>query len=316
MLIPTFFFPPWRLPAFAAAAVRLRNTVSDISSQNTVTASAILRPICWAGQLFVSRSSSRDGVRAIVADISVLPSGTPSTFSRPIRPCLSSLCVNSYLFFPSVAAASLCCCRGTPPKYRVWYIQSKHRHRFCYLASNMLGKTIICQPLLLERWSWSHRSRHFRSAEWDAVNVFSSNTSVLVPPRLYRHHTHYHMSLLLSASVDLTTIRFFFVVPIVPPLCRISDHIFRVSVHCCPPRLCLPRTTVSFVPIIYSLTIVRTFQFSWAGTPSPISAIPFLLISLCADYLLLLSVANASRFFLQCNYMSVPPGWNTISDPP
>ena len=63
--------------------------------------------------------------------------------------------------------------------------------------------------------------------------------------------------------------------PIVPSLCCIYACILRISFHCCPPRLCLPRAAVSFAPVILSLTMERTFCFSGAGTPLPISAIPF-----------------------------------------
>ena len=203
------------------------------------------------------------------------------------------LCAN-YHILHYITAASRRCCRGLPLKYRVQYSRSRHRQCFRYVGSNTTGKKLLCRPLLRKKWSWSHPSRRCRSAEWNAVNVFSPNTPTLVLTHMYCHHTHCHASLLPSSSSALTTIRVFFVVPIVPPLCRISAHIRSVSAHCRPLRLCSPHATISFVPIIYSHTIARMFCFSGAGTPSPVSATPILLLSLCANSLLLLSVATDS----------------------
>ena len=138
-----------------------------------------------------------------------------------------------------------------------------------------MGWTLLCWTLLRERWSWSHRSRRFRSAEWDAVNVFPPNTPVLVLTRLYRFHTHRHASLLPSSSAALTTIRVFFVVPIVPPLCRIYAHIRRVSAHRRPPRLCSPRATACpfrrcGIPSPTRLNYRGTFRVLSSGPPSAI----------------------------------------------
>ena len=131
-------------------------------------------------------------------------------------------------------------------------------------------------------------------------------------PRLYRHHTHYHASLLLSFSAAITTIRIFLFVPSVPPLLRISSHILCVSSHFRPPRLCLPRTTISFVPVIYSLTIVHMFRSSEERIPSPASAIPFLLLSICSTSILLLLVDTNIQFCLWCDRVFIPLVCDTI----
>ena len=108
-------------------------------------------------------------------------------------------------------------------------------------------------------------------------------------PCLYRHHTYCHASLLPSSSTALTTIHIFFVVLIIPPLYCLSIHIRRVSALYCLPRLCSPRATVYFFPIISSLMIVHTFRFSEMRMPSPVSAITFFLfaplffVSLCGN---------------------------------
>ena len=107
-----------------------------------------------------------------------------------------------------------------------------------------------------------------------------------------------------------------FVVPIILYLFRISTHICRVSSHGRPLRLCSSRSIISFVPIIYSLTIARTFRFAGVGNPSPVSAISFLLHSICTNSLLLLFEEIDSRCFLLCDRVSVLPGWDTIPDLP
>ena len=89
---------------------------------------------------------------------------------------------------------------------------------------------------------------------------------------------------------------------------------FRVSAHRHLPLLCSPRATVSFVPVISSLTIARTFFFYGTRTQPPISAIIFLFLSFYATNLLLISVATASWCRLRCNRVSIPPGRDTISD--
>ena len=58
--------------------------------QYTVAAAAIPRPILWAGRFFVGRSSAGDGDGATEAAVAVPPSGTLSTFSRPLCLILSS----------------------------------------------------------------------------------------------------------------------------------------------------------------------------------------------------------------------------------
>ena len=181
------------------------------------------------------------------------------------------LCATSHSLPLSVADSSRHCYRSPPLKYRFRYVRSRHFRRFRYLASDTMCGTLLCQPLPREIWSWSHRSRRFRSNKWDDVNVFPPNTSAIFLLRLYRHHTPHHASLLPSSSAALISIRVFFVVPIVLPLCRISAHIRRVSAHFHLPRLFSPHDTVSFVPVIYSLTITHTFRFSGVGIPSPIS---------------------------------------------
>ena len=168
-----------------------------------------------------------------------------------------------------------CCCHGPPLKYRFQYGRSRHHCHSHYLVSDTLGRTILCWPLLHKRWSWSHRNCRFRFSEWDAVNVFLPNTPTLVLSCMWHHHTHHHTYLMLSSYTTLTTIYVFFVVPIVPLLWCVSAHIRRVSAHHCPPHLWLPCDTVSFILIIYSLTIARTFRFFGEGTSSPVSAIHF-----------------------------------------
>ena len=158
-----------------------------------------------------------------------------STSCYPV--ILLSVCANSNILPLSMANASHRCCRSPLLKYRVRYGRSRHRCRFRYFASDMLGGMLLCRQLLHERWSWSHRSHCCRSAKWGAVNVFSPNTPALVLLRQYRHRTRRQASLLPSSSSALTTIRIFFFVPIVWPLYLISDHIHRVSAHRHPPCL-------------------------------------------------------------------------------
>ena len=174
-----------------------------------------------------------------------------------------------------MAADIHCYCRSPLLKYHVQYGWSRHRRCLRYPMSNMLCRMLLCRMLLYEIWSLIHQIHRCRSAEWDSVNVSLPNTSVLVLLRLYRHRTHCRASLLPSSSANLTTIHVSFVVPIVPPLYRITAHTGRVSSHRRPLRLCLPRPAVSFIPVISSLTIVRMFFFARAGTTSPVSTINF-----------------------------------------
>ena len=212
---------------------------------------------------------------------------------------LLSICANSHISPLSILAASRCCCHSPLLKYCVQYGRSRHHLHFRYLASDTLGGTLLCRLLLRNRCSWSHWSRCCRSAKWGAINVFPPNMPVIVLPYLYRHHTHHYASLLPSSYATLTTIHFFFFAPIILSLCCISAHIRRVSAHRFPPRICLPYATVSFVPVVYSLMIARTFRFHGVGTSLNVSSIPFLLISLCDNSLFLLSVATASGFLLR-----------------
>ena len=176
-----------------------------------------------------------------------------------------------------MAEVSRCCCHGMPLKYHVQYSCSRQHHCFRYLNSDTLGGTLLCRPLLHDRWSWIHRIRCWCSDKWDAINIFSPNISVRVLLCMYYHHTHCRASLMPSSSATLTTIHFF-LVTIVPPLWRISYHIRRVFAHRFPSCLYPPRASVSLFPVIYSLTIARTFCFDGAGTPSPVSAIIFLFL--------------------------------------
>ena len=179
-----------------------------------------------------------------------------------------------------MASDSRRCCRIPPLKYRVQYNRSRHRFHLTYLAFNTLSGTLLCHNILCKIWSWIHQSRRCHYAEWDTVNFPPTNTPTLVLPRLYRHHTRSRASLLPSPPTNLTTTRVFFVVHIFPPLYRISAHTRCVSSHHRPPSLCLSCATVSFVPVIYSLTIARTFRFSRAGKMSPVSALTFIDFSL------------------------------------
>ena len=136
-----------------------------------------------------------------------------------------------------MAAVSRCHFLGLPLKYRNRYSRSRHCCCFCYLESDTLDRTLLFRPLLCERWVWIHQNRRCHSNKWDAVNVLLPNTLMRVLSHVYLHQTHFHAYLLPSSSAFLITIRVFFVFPIIPPLCRISDHIFHVSDHCRPPCL-------------------------------------------------------------------------------
>ena len=149
-----------------------------------------------------------------------------------------------------------------------------------------MGGVLLFCPILREGWSWIHQNRCCCPSKWDAVNIFSPNTPTLVLLHQYHHLTHHHAYLLSPSFSDLTTICIFFVVLVVLA--------FRVSAHRHLPLLCSPRATVSFVPVISSLTIARTFFFYGTRTQPPISAIIFLFLSFYATNLLLISVATAS----------------------
>ena len=95
-----------------------------------------------------------------------------------------------------MAAARHRCCRGPPLKYRVRYSRSRQRHHFRYLASDTLGRTILCRPLFHKIWSSIHQSRRIRSSKCYAVNIFLPNTPTVAPPCVYHHHTNCHASLL------------------------------------------------------------------------------------------------------------------------
>ena len=215
-----------------------------------------------------------------------------------------------------MAATSHRCFHVPPLKYRVQYGQTRHRCRFRYPESNTLGGKLLCQPILYKIYSWSYQIRRCRFAEWDAINVFLPNTPALVLSRLYRHRTNSYASLIKSSSAALTTIRVFFIFPIVLTLYQISAHIRRVSAHRRPTSICSPCTNVSFVPVISLPTIACTVRFGRTGTTSPFSAMPFYLLSICANSIFLLSVATSRGFCLRSDRLSVPLVWDTISESP
>ena len=81
VLITTFSPSPWWLPTVTAAAVRCLNTVSNMYSQDTVSATTIPRPTCWVVLFFVRRFYAVYGDGSTEAAVSVTPSGTQSNFS-------------------------------------------------------------------------------------------------------------------------------------------------------------------------------------------------------------------------------------------
>ena len=137
----------------------------------------------------------------------------------------------------------------------------------------------------------------------------SSRVSADVLIRRFNHHPH------------------IFVVPIVPPLYRISAHIHRVSAHRHPLRLCSTWSTVSFVSVIFLLTIMKKFRFDGAGTLLSISEISFycFLFAISGDCqpmlpLVRLCVCSAGvGYHLQTTVltvvcsMSYSPAWHTSS---
>ena len=85
----------------------------------------------------------------------------------------------------SMAAASRPCRRGLPLIYHVWYGWSRHRHRFCYSASDAIGGTLLCRTLLCGTQRRSHQIHQYSSAKWDTVNVFLPIMPDLVLPCIY-----------------------------------------------------------------------------------------------------------------------------------
>ena len=102
--ITTFFPSPWNLSAIAAAAVHHWNTMSDTADQDTIVTSAIPCSIRWTGNFFVGRSSVGlwDGDGSIESAVSILPSGTLSTFYRQLRLILSSSVSTSVILMVSL----------------------------------------------------------------------------------------------------------------------------------------------------------------------------------------------------------------------
>ena len=64
-------------------------------------------------------------------------------------------------------------------------IHSRLRFHCFYLASDMLGGTFLCCPLLCGRRRQSYQIRRFHSAKWDTIDNFPPNMPDLVLLRLF-----------------------------------------------------------------------------------------------------------------------------------
>ena len=108
------------------------------------------------------------------------------------------------------------------------------------------------------------------------VCLSSDDTSVLVKIPAYNLPPYYLYFFFPDCHQHMSIIHCILCIPSPPYIFVLNiQHVYTHHQNIRhPPRLCLPFTTVYFVPVISSLMIACKFRSSRAEIPSPVSAIP------------------------------------------